>query len=93
MHSLDNEGVYEKLEPVLIQRRRLPPKSTLRDLRDESRKLLPTAPNSAPGDVLEAVANRRDLPALVEHLNAVGANIVHVGGVLSSMADMCDLPM
>src|ERR1035437_881735 len=38
-------------------------------------------------DVLVAVANHRDLPAFVEHLNAGGANTVSAGSVLASVAD------
>jgi methyl coenzyme M reductase subunit C len=50
-------------------------------------------PKSAPVDELETVANRRDLSTLEERLNALDTNAVHVGGVLASMADMCDLLM
>jgi len=39
------------------------------------------------------MANRRDLPTLVEHLNAGGANAVSAGGVDASVADTGDLLM
>jgi hypothetical protein len=51
------------------------------------------APESAPVDVLEAVANRRDLPTLVKHLNTEGADAGRVCCVFSSVPDTGDLLM
>jgi len=51
------------------------------------------ASESTPVDVLKAVANRRDLTTLVEHLNAVGADVGRACCVPSSVPDTGDLLM
>ncbi len=51
------------------------------------------APKSAPNDKLESIANRRDFPALVKHMNAGRTDIGRVRSVLASVADTGDLLM
>jgi hypothetical protein len=48
---------------------------------------------SGPPVMRVSVANRRDISALVEHLNAGGANGGRAGSVLASVADVDDLLM
>jgi hypothetical protein len=51
------------------------------------------APESASVDVLVAVANRPDLPALEEHLSAMSTDVGRVCRVFSSVPDCGDLLM
>ena len=51
------------------------------------------APESTLVDELVAVAYSRDLAPLVEYLNAEAADVIGVGCVLASMADIGDLLM